>query len=71
MDSRWTKYGTRQELLAYRNAFDKLKEVLTQEFMKKPAVRDYSPGWAEKQIAVNEYNQALDDLLKFITLTKD
>lgn len=72
MDSRWLKRGnTKEEVLAYRNAFDALKEILLQDFKKKEAVRDYSPGWEYKQIAVNEYNQALDDLIKLITLTKD
>lgn len=72
MDARWLKNGrTKEEVLRYKNAFDTLKEVLESEFKKKEAVRDYSPGWEYKQISVNEYNQSLDDLIKFITLTKD
>ena len=72
MDSRWIKNGyTKDELMGYRNAFDALKEILATDFKKKEAVRDYSPGWEYKQIAVNEWNQALDDLIKLITLTKD
>lgn len=71
MDSRWLKRRTKEEVLGYRNALDALKEILEADFKKKEAVRDYSPGWEYKQIAVNEYNQALDDLIKLITLTKE
>ena len=71
MDSRWLKENTKEEVLAYRNAFDALKRILETDFLKKEAVRDYSPGWEYKQIAHNEYNQALGDLIKLITLTKD
>ncbi len=73
MDSRWLKRGnTKEEVLAYRNAFDALKEILLQDFKKKEAVRDYDvPNWANRQIAVNEYNQVLADVLKLINLTKD
>lgn len=72
MDARWLKNGrTKEEVLRYKNAFDTLKEILESEFKKKEAVRDYSPGWEYKQIAVNEFNQALSDLIKFIDLTKD
>lgn len=61
----------KDQVLAYRNAFDDLKEVLEQNYRKKAEVRDYGePGWEHRQIAVNEYNAALDDLLKLITLTK-
>ena len=43
-----------------------------QEYKKKPAVPDYEvPNWELRQVAVNEYNQCLDDLLKLITLEKD
>lgn len=62
----------KQEVLAYRNAFDALKEVLEQEYKKKPAVRDYEvPNWELRQVAVNEYNQCIDDLLKLIQLDKE
>jgi hypothetical protein len=72
MDHRWLKNGrTKEDVLRYKNAFDTLKEVLETEFKKKEAVRDYSPGWEYKQISHNEFNQALDDLIKFITLTKE
>ena len=62
----------KKEVMAYRNAFDALREVLEQEYKKKPAVRDYEvPNWELRQVAVNEYNQCLDDLLKLITLERD
>ena len=58
----------KQEVLSYRNAFDDLREILEQHYVRKEAVRDYSPGWEYKQIAVNEYNAVLDDLLSLIDL---
>lgn len=65
------KEGRRKEIMGYRNSFDALKEVLVRDFKKKENVRDYSdPQWVHNQIAVNEYNQALEDLLKLITLDK-
>jgi predicted DNA-binding ArsR family transcriptional regulator len=54
----------------YRNAFEDLTDVIEQTLQRKDAVRDYSPGWAEKQIAVNEYNAALDDILNLIDLNR-
>lgn len=56
------------EVLAYRNAFDDLREILEQHHLKRDAVRDYSPGWEYKQIAVNEYNAAIEELLNLIDL---
>lgn len=56
------------EVLSYRNAFDDLREILERNYLKKESVRDYSPGWEYKQIGVNEYNAALDDLLNLIDL---
>jgi len=58
----------KQEVLSYRNAFDDLRDILEQLYVRKEAVRDYSPGWEYKQIAVNEYNAVLDDLLNLIDL---
>jgi len=62
------KEARQKEVLSYRNAFDDLTEVLSKTHKKKEAVRDYGPGWAEKQIAVNEYNQAITDVLSLINL---
>jgi hypothetical protein len=65
------KERRRGEVLAHRNAFDDLKEVLEQNYFKKECVRDYDiPNWEYRQIAVNEYNAVLDDLLNLITLTE-
>lgn len=56
------------EVMGYRNAFDDLKQILEQHYLKRDAVRDYSPGWEYKQVAVNEYNSVIDDILNLIDL---
>lgn len=61
----------KKEVLSYRNAFDDLREILEQHYVRKEAVRDYSPGWEYKQIAVNEYNAVLDDLLNLIDISSN
>ena len=72
MDVRWKKAGpTKEEVFRFRPALEALKEILETDFEKKEAVRDYSPGWEYKQIAVNEYNAVLQDILKLITIEKD
>lgn len=71
MDHRWLKNNTKSEVLGYRNALDALKEILLNDFTKKEAVRDYSPGWEYKQVAANEYNAVLTDIVKFITIEKE
>ena len=65
------KEDRRKEVLSYRNAFDELSKVLEQNFKKKDAVRDYEPGWEYKQVAVNEYNAVLDDILTLLKLDKE
>lgn len=66
------KEKRKAEVLGYRNAFDSLKEILERDYKKKQSVRDYeAPNWELRQIAANEYNQALDDLIKLITLDKE
>lgn len=53
-------------------AFDLLREVLVKEFKKKDNIREYQdPQWIHRQIAANEYNQALDDLINLITVDKE
>lgn len=60
-----------KELNSYRNALDDLKEILERDFRKKPC-RDYGdPNWVYRQIAANEYNQVLDDVIKLITFEKE
>ena len=71
MDHRWLKANTKAEVLGYRNALDALKEILLNDFAKKEAIRDYSPGWEYKQVAANEYNAVLTDIVKFITIEKE
>lgn len=58
----------RKKVLSYRTAFNDLKDNLEQNFKKKEAVRDYEPGWELKQIATNEYNAALADLIKLLDI---
>jgi hypothetical protein len=66
------KEARRKEIMGYRNGFDALREILERDFKKKENVREYGdPQWVHKQMAVNEYNQALEDLLKIITLEKE
>ncbi len=66
------KEARRKEIMGYRNGFDALREILERDFKKKENVREYGdPQWIHRQMAVNEYNQALDDLLKIITLEKE
>ena len=59
----------KQRVLSHATAFEDLTEVLTTHFKKREAVRDYeNPGWVHKQIAVNEYNQAITDIINLINL---
>lgn len=72
MDSRWIKAGhSREDVKRFKTAMDALKEILEADFIKKEAVRDYSPGWEYKQIAVNEYNAVLQDIIKLVTIEKE
>lgn len=71
MDSRLLRKASKEEILSYKRAFDFLKEILETDIKKKDAVREYAPGWEYKQIAVNEWNAALSDLIKILTIEKD
>lgn len=63
------KEKRKKQVKTYKPVLDDLKEVLEQEFEKKPSVRDYEvPNWELRQIAVNEYNQVLEDIIKLITI---
>lgn len=74
MHSAWLKghkdkEARKEQIKSASWAFDLLAEVLEKEFRRKENVRDYEdPQWVHKQIAVNEYNQALDDLLNLIKI---
>lgn len=71
-DIRWAKSGvTKEELARFKPALAALKEILETDFLKKEAVRDYSPGWEYKQIAHNEWNAVLESILKLVTIEKD
>ena len=60
-----------KEIEGYRNAFDDLSKILEDNFKKKEANRDYStPGWEYRQIAVNEWNAALDAIKNLIDLNQ-
>lgn len=77
MKTNWLKGHTdkearKKEVQRYRPALEELREILERDFVKKEAVRDYDvPGWVERQIAVNEYNALLDELLSLIDLKDD
>lgn len=74
MDSRWLnghkdKEARKQQVRGYERAFADLSAILEKELKKKPC-RDYdNTSWATKQIATNEYNAALEDLMKLIKVT--
>ena len=72
MDSRWIKAGhSREDVKRFNTALDALKDILESDFKKKEADRDYSPGWEQRQIAINEYNAVLTDVIKLVTIEKD
>lgn len=74
MNSAWVKgyedkVARKKQVLNYRPALNELKEILERDYKKKQSVRDYGePGWELRQIAVNEYNQVLEDVLKLIDI---
>ena len=63
------KEKRKQEVLGATWAFNLLKEVLEAEFRRKENIRDYDqPNWEYRQIAVNEYNAAIEAVLALIDL---
>ena len=69
MDIRWRKSGLeKEEILRFRPAFQALKEILESDFKKKEADRDYSPGWEQRQIAINEWNTVMESIIKLIDI---
>ena len=74
MHSAWLKghkdkEARKEQIKSASWAFDLLAEVLEKEFRRKENVRDYdSLNWEYRQVAVNEYNAALDEILKLIKL---
>jgi hypothetical protein len=72
MQSAWIKAGhSREDVKRFKTALDALKDILESDFKKKEADRDYSPGWEQRQIAINEYNAVLTDVIKLVTIEKD
>ena len=76
MDSRWVKGLTGdakkeriEKVKSFKEAFEELHTLLS-SMSKKSADRDYSPGWTERQIALNEYNAAIETVKKLI-IVKD
>ena len=74
MDTKWVqghqdKAARTAKVKGYKPALNELKEILEKHYKKKECVRDYdAPNWEYRQIAVNEYNQVLDDIIKLITI---
>lgn len=75
MHHAWTKglKGDKKEervaqVTAYKTAFDDLGEVIRATLKKRESDRNYNEGWANRQIAANEYNAALEDILRIIDL---
>jgi hypothetical protein len=75
MDSRWykgfkekeAKDKRTREILAYRNAFDALKEVLEGQF--EESTPDYkNPSWSHEQADVNGANRKLRQIINLITI---
>ena len=59
----------RKQVKTYKPVLDDLLQVIESEVVKKETVRDYEkPNWELRQIAVNEYNQALKDLVELIKI---
>ena len=59
----------KKKVLSYRPALNDLKEILERDYKKKECLRDYGePNWELRQVAVNEYNQVLEDIIKLITI---
>lgn len=57
----------KQTLIAARPQFDLLSEQINNK--RKTISRNYnSPNWAQEQIAILEYNQALDDVLELLEI---
>lgn len=60
------KKARKEKVKSFREAFRELNQIL--EKKKKTAERDYGPGWKEKQIAVNEWNAAVETLQKLLNV---
>jgi hypothetical protein len=75
MHSKWLKghkdrEARTKEILSYKNAFDELAILLEQEETKNPD-RKYDADWHHRQIAVNEWNAAIQHVINLIKLDKE
>lgn len=76
MNIYWTKGLTGEakekrvkEVKAYSKAFRDLEEILKTYYTSKDEFRDYSnPNWMANQIAVNERNAVIKEILDLINL---
>lgn len=69
MQSAWIKAGhSREDVKRFKTALDALKDILESDFKKKEADRDYSPGWEQRQIAINEWNTVIESIIKLIDI---
>lgn len=74
MNNLWFKDASdkekrKKQVRTYKPVLDDLVSILEKEVKKKENVRDYDkPNWELRQIAVNEYNQALTDLINLIKI---
>lgn len=76
MQTVWTKgykdkEARKKEILAYRNAFDALKEVLEKEYVPAPPSDYENPAWAYKQAHINGQNQMLERVMSLITVKEN
>ncbi len=57
-----------EQVLGYSSYFTDLEQVIRSHLLKKDADRKYDEGWSTRQVAVNEYNAAVEDILRLINL---
>jgi hypothetical protein len=57
-----------EEVLRYREHFRILTQEILPKLKKNPAIREYDENWSQKQIARNEYNGAIDEIINILTI---
>lgn len=63
------KENRKKEVEGFKPVLRELDQLIAEYLPKRPSVRNYdSPNWMAEQIAVNEYNAALDRLRKLIEI---
>lgn len=59
-----------RQVKGYKEALADLEKILKEHYLKDDEYRDYSdPGWMANQIARNERNAVIKDILKLIDIT--